>query len=72
VGNLPLNANEEELRMMFSQCPGYKRLSFRFKPNGPMCFVEFEEVGYAAQAMHDLYGTPLSNSTKGAQMFNQF
>lgn len=65
VGNLPLNTNEEELRMMFSKCPGYKRLSFRTKSNGPMCFVEFEDIQYATIALQELHGNPLSNSVKG-------
>ncbi|CAO3703806.1 unnamed protein product [Rhizopus stolonifer] len=65
VGNLPPNANEEELKAMFSKCAGYKRLSFRNKSNGPMCFVEFEDAIYAAQALQDLHGNPLSNSVKG-------
>lgn len=65
VGNLPSNTNEDELRSMFSKCPGYKRLSFRNKSNGPMCFVEFEDTIYAAQALQELHGNPLSNSVKG-------
>ncbi|GAA5794958.1 hypothetical protein EDC94DRAFT_552801 [Helicostylum pulchrum] len=65
VGNLPPNTNEDELKSMFNKCPGYKRLSFRNKSNGPMCFVEFEDAIYAAQALQDLHGNPLSNSIKG-------
>lgn len=65
VGNLPHNTNEEELRAMFSQCIGYQRLSFSNKQNGPMCFVEFDDVACATHAMQDLYGKMLSNSTKG-------
>eukprot|EP00158_Paraphelidium_tribonemae_P004539 Partr_v1_DN26814_c0_g1_i1_m40514 putative Rna binding protein len=66
VGNLPLNASEDELRQMFSQCEGYKRLCYRVKANnGPMCFVEFETVPHASQAMNLMYGHPLTNSTKG-------
>ncbi|KAI7890353.1 uncharacterized protein EV154DRAFT_511839 [Mucor mucedo] len=65
VGNLPPNTNEDELKSMFYKCPGYKRLSFRNKSNGPMCFVEFEDAIYAAQALQDLHGNPLSNSVKG-------
>jgi RNA recognition motif-containing protein len=65
VGNLPPNTNEEELRLMFSKCLGYKRLSFKNKSNGPMCFVEFDDAIYAAQALQDLQGNPLSNSIKG-------
>lgn len=65
VGNLPMNSCEEELRQLFINCPGYKRLSFRTKSNGPMCFVEFDDVSYATMAMNELYGTMLSTSTKG-------
>ncbi|KAJ8653565.1 hypothetical protein O0I10_010805 [Lichtheimia ornata] len=65
VGNLPHNTNEEELRAMFSQCIGYQRLCFSNKHNGPMCFVEFDDVACATHAMQDLYGKMLSNSTKG-------
>ncbi|KAI9362405.1 hypothetical protein BD770DRAFT_441065 [Pilaira anomala] len=65
VGNLPPNTNEDELKSMFIKCPGYKRLSFRSKSNGPMCFVEFEDAIFAAQALQDLHGNPLSNSSKG-------
>lgn len=65
VGNLPLNADEEELRVLFSCCSGYKRLSFKVKANGPMCFVEFEDIACATNAMDRLYGTLLSTSTKG-------
>ncbi|RCI03630.1 hypothetical protein CU098_009757 [Rhizopus stolonifer] len=65
VGNLPPNTNEDELKAMFSKCAGYKRLSFRNKSNGPMCFVEFEDAIYAAQALQELHGNPLSNSIKG-------
>lgn len=31
-------------------------MSYRQKINGPMCFVEFEEVLYASQAIKELYG----------------
>ncbi|KAI8822206.1 uncharacterized protein EV422DRAFT_495144, partial [Fimicolochytrium jonesii] len=65
VGNLPPDTSEDELRELFSRCPGYKRLCFRGRPNGPMCFVEFDDVQCATQALFQLYGNPLSNSTKG-------
>ncbi|KAG0223183.1 hypothetical protein BGW42_006075 [Actinomortierella wolfii] len=65
VGNLPMNASEDELRALFSRCVGYRRLCFRTKNNGPMCFVEFENIECATQALNDLYGNPLSNSVKG-------
>ncbi|KAF8985699.1 hypothetical protein BGZ46_002444 [Entomortierella lignicola] len=65
VGNLPMNTSEDELRTLFSRCVGYRRMCFRTKANGPMCFVEFENVECATQALSDLYGNPLSNSVKG-------
>lgn len=65
VGNLPMNTSEDELRTLFSRCVGYRRMCFRTKSNGPMCFVEFENVECATQALNDLYGNPLSNSVKG-------
>lgn len=65
VGNLPPDAMEQELRDLFSAQPGYKRLCFRNKGNGPMCFVEFESVQLAAKSMQELYGAYLSNSVKG-------
>lgn len=66
VGNLPMLASEDELRSIFSLAPGCKRLCYRAKSNGPMCFVEFESVELANQAMQDFYGYHLSNATKGA------
>ncbi|ODN73661.1 hypothetical protein L202_07208 [Cryptococcus amylolentus CBS 6039] len=73
VGNLPAVSPpthppgflEESLRALFSRCAGFKRMSYRQKINGPMCFVEFEEVGYASQAIKDLYGHNLGGLVKG-------
>ncbi|KAF2867330.1 RNA binding protein-like protein [Massariosphaeria phaeospora] len=65
VGNLPVDTSEDELKAVFSKQRGYKRLCFRTKQNGPMCFVEFEDVSFATKALNDLYGHPLHNSVKG-------
>ncbi|KAI7188838.1 hypothetical protein KC363_g5220 [Hortaea werneckii] len=65
VGNLPIDTSEDELKAIFSKQRGYKRLCFRTKQNGPMCFVEFEDVSFATKALNDLYGYPLHNSIKG-------
>jgi len=65
VGNLPIDTAEEELKALFAKARGYKRLCFRTKQNGPMCFVEFEDVTFATKALHDLYGICLHNSVKG-------
>ncbi|KAI8845227.1 hypothetical protein BJ741DRAFT_527132, partial [Chytriomyces cf. hyalinus JEL632] len=65
VGNLATNTNETELRDLFSRVIGYKRMSYRMRPNGPMVFVEFESITSAQQALQDMHGTLLSTSTKG-------
>jgi hypothetical protein len=65
VGNLPIDTSEDELKATFSKQRGYKRLCFRTKQNGPMCFVEFEDVSFATKALHELYGHLLHNSVKG-------
>ncbi|KAF5581298.1 WHI3-like protein [Fusarium pseudoanthophilum] len=65
VGNLPMDTAEEELKTLFSKQRGYKRLCFRTKGNGPMCFVEFEDIPFASKALTELYGKLLSNSNKG-------
>ncbi|KAK5142906.1 hypothetical protein LTR04_002072 [Oleoguttula sp. CCFEE 6159] len=65
VGNLPIDTSEDELKAMFSKQRGYKRLCFRTKQNGPMCFVEFEDVSFATKALNELYGQMLHNSVKG-------
>lgn len=65
VGNLPIGTSEDELKALFTRQRGYKRLCFRAKANGPMCFVEFDDVSFATKALHDLYGVQLTNSVKG-------
>ncbi|PNP49474.1 hypothetical protein THARTR1_09796 [Trichoderma harzianum] len=65
VGNLPGDTSEEELKALFGGVRGYKRLCFRTKQNGPMCFVEFEDIGHATKALSQLYGFCLQNSSKG-------
>ncbi|KAK4648983.1 cell cycle RNA binding protein whi3 [Podospora bellae-mahoneyi] len=65
VGNLPVDTSEEELKQLFSKQRGYKRLCFRTKQNGPMCFVEFENITFATKALNELYGFQLHNSVKG-------
>lgn len=70
VGNLPSDATEQELRQLFSNQYGFRRLSFRNKNSngsghghGPMCFVEFEDVSFATRALVELYGSQLPRST---------
>ncbi|THH31910.1 hypothetical protein EUX98_g2289 [Antrodiella citrinella] len=74
VGNLPPSPTpgssppmflEEKLRDLFSKRPGYRKLCFRQKSNGPMCFVEFEDVAYASLALKELHGHTLDGLIKG-------
>ncbi|KAI9277585.1 hypothetical protein BY458DRAFT_432906 [Sporodiniella umbellata] len=65
VGNLSAHTSEEELRTLFTAHKGYRRMCFRTKSQGPMCFVEFEDVVCASQALNALQGHALSNSVKG-------
>lgn len=65
VGNLPMNTTEAELKKIFMPQRGYKRLCFRAKHNGPMCFVEFEDITFATKALNDLYGKMLPSSVRG-------
>jgi hypothetical protein len=37
---MPQDYLEDSLRELFRNQPGYRRLCFRQKHNGPMCFVE--------------------------------
>ncbi|KZT06520.1 uncharacterized protein LAESUDRAFT_736936 [Laetiporus sulphureus 93-53] len=64
-GGLPLSFLEDRLRDLFSKRPGYRKLCFRQKSNGPMCFVEFEDVNYATKALQELYGNTLNGLVKG-------
>ncbi|KAF8914304.1 hypothetical protein CPB84DRAFT_78272 [Gymnopilus junonius] len=73
VGNLPTSPPpigypsdylEETLREVFSVRPGYRKLCFRHKANGPMCFVEFEDVHYAAKALQEMSGNTLRGAVK--------
>ncbi|KAI0940292.1 hypothetical protein AcV5_001438 [Taiwanofungus camphoratus] len=64
-GGFPLNYLEDRLRELFSRRPGYRKLCFRQKSNGPMCFVEFEDVNYATKALNELYGNTLNGLVKG-------
>ncbi|GAA5837210.1 hypothetical protein JCM9279_005617 [Rhodotorula babjevae] len=56
---------EDSLRNAFSRCPGYRRLQFRYKSNGPIVFVEFVDTAHATRAMQELYGHTLGGLVKG-------
>ncbi|PVV01958.1 hypothetical protein BB560_003604 [Smittium megazygosporum] len=64
VGNLPVSTTEEELRKLFQNIYGYKRMIFKTKPNsGPMCFVEFKDISCATLAIREFDGYQLSHKT---------
>ncbi|KAM0756548.1 hypothetical protein T439DRAFT_282694 [Meredithblackwellia eburnea MCA 4105] len=63
--SLPLQQTPGGLRNAFSRCPGFRRLCFRSKSNGPIVFVEFDDVMYATQALQDMYGHTLGGLIKG-------
>ncbi|GAA94714.1 hypothetical protein E5Q_01367 [Mixia osmundae IAM 14324] len=50
---------EETLRLHFQRLQGFRRLCFRQKSNGPMCFVEFESTDAATRAMNEMNGNTL-------------
>ncbi|KAN0063970.1 hypothetical protein ACQY0O_003576 [Thecaphora frezii] len=71
VGNLPSSASnvvlvqiEDQLRSVFSSRRGFRQFSFRLKSNGPMCFVEFDDVHCASAAMSELNGNSLGGAIK--------
>ncbi|KAH7887515.1 hypothetical protein F5I97DRAFT_843495 [Phlebopus sp. FC_14] len=63
-GGYPAGYLEDSLRDLFSRRPGYRKLCFRQKSNGPMCFVEFEDVHYATKTLNELYGNTLGGLVK--------
>ncbi|KAF7432743.1 hypothetical protein PC9H_004686 [Pleurotus ostreatus] len=74
VGNLPNSLSppgqsqdclEDRLRDLFKAQLGYRKMCFRQKGNGPMCFVEFDDVSYATKALQELYGHTLNGLVKG-------
>ncbi|KAI1273380.1 hypothetical protein F5Y07DRAFT_376764 [Xylaria sp. FL0933] len=65
ISNLPIDPSEEELKSLMAEQQGYKRMLFRTKQNGPLCFVEFENVAFAMKALHELNGRSLSDGVNG-------
>jgi RNA recognition motif-containing protein len=70
IGNLPRDVSEDKLKALMSTQSGYRRLCFRVKQIGPMCFVEFDDISSATKALNNLYGHELSNSTRGGLRFS--
>lgn len=55
---------EDALRELFGRCPGFRKLVFRMKGAGPMCFVEFDDTSFATRALTDLAGHTLGGRVK--------
>ncbi|KAJ8517956.1 hypothetical protein ONZ45_g4899 [Pleurotus djamor] len=62
---LPQDSLEDKLRDLFKSQAGFRKMCFSQKSNGPMCFVEFEDVTLASRALHELYGHTLNGLVKG-------
>jgi hypothetical protein len=55
VKSLPIDASEEDLKSVFSELPGYIRLGFY--TGSSSCFVHFEDISDAENALRDLRGS---------------
>jgi len=62
VANLDPKITEAELIRLFGPTPGYKRLKFHNKDEGPICFVEYQDVTYSTNCMSMLNGFPFGSS----------
>lgn len=72
VGNLSPDIVEADMKELFEKEEGFLRISFRSKANtksnhGPMCFVEFEEILYAARSLARLYGVEVHPKYKTSE-----
>ncbi|KAK9893308.1 hypothetical protein P389DRAFT_130942, partial [Cystobasidium minutum MCA 4210] len=65
AGSVSASQLEDALRSVFSRCPGFRRMSFRHKSQGPMCFIEFEDTQHATRALNEIYGHTLGGLVKG-------
>ena len=65
VGNLPLDVSEAELKEVFGEQRGYRRMSLRTKASGPMCYVQFDDTVCAMKALFLLQDRSLRNSVNG-------
>ena len=65
VSNLPPDVSEDELKELFGEQRGYRRMSLRTKASGPTCYVQFEDTVCAMKALFLLQGKPLRNSVNG-------
>ncbi|XP_070546412.1 RNA-binding protein, mRNA-processing factor 2a-like isoform X2 [Ptychodera flava] len=65
VANLGTHTSEQELRELFAGLPGFSRLRFHNKGGAPCCFVEFQSIVFANQALSQLQGYVMLSSDRG-------
>mmetsp|Transcript_46001 Transcript_46001/g.75033 ORF Transcript_46001/g.75033 Transcript_46001/m.75033 type:complete len:233 (+) Transcript_46001:159-857(+) len=65
VANLGPKTSEEELQDLFTRCYGFRRLRVNLKSATPVCFVEFQDIACASQAMNLLQGFQLASCDRG-------
>ncbi|XP_060552872.1 protein couch potato-like isoform X13 [Ruditapes philippinarum] len=65
VANLGQFSSEQELKDLFSSFQGFSRLKMYNKGGSPVCFVEYQEVKHASEAMSRLQGFVLLSSDRG-------
>lgn len=64
VANLGKGSSEQELRDLFADLPGFRRLKMHSKGSSPVCFVEYLDVFTATNAMQTLRGRNLQSSAE--------
>ncbi|KAJ7393945.1 RNA-binding protein with multiple splicing 2 [Desmophyllum pertusum] len=64
VANLGKGSSEQELRDLFADTPGFRRLKMHSKGSSPVCFVEYLDVYTATNAMHGLRGRIMQSSAE--------
>ncbi|XP_052265380.1 uncharacterized protein LOC127867912 isoform X3 [Dreissena polymorpha] len=65
VANLGQFASEQELKDLFGSFQGFSRLKMYNKNGSPVCFVEYQELKQANEAMSRLQGFVLLSSDRG-------
>ncbi|XP_010547796.1 PREDICTED: uncharacterized protein LOC104819403 [Tarenaya hassleriana] len=72
VANLGPSCTESELVQVFSRCRGFLKLKMQDTYGTPVAFVDFQDVSYSAEALHNLQGTVLYSSPTGEGLRLQY
>lgn len=64
VANLGKGSSEQELRDLFADLPGFRRLKMHSKGSSPVCFVEYQDIYTATHAMNVLRGHIIQSSSE--------